>query len=112
MDAERNRRQIEHMPADNRGRADQRGEGIDIRAQHSRYFPEQDIAHHAATDAGERAEENRPDRTDVVRECFIRAGGHEEAETGGVEQQHRAAQLVDEGYQTNVTRPARMETAR
>jgi hypothetical protein len=55
------------------------------------------IAHHAAADPRQRTEQNGRDGTDVKRQCFFGARRDEKGETGGVEQQHRAAQLVDQG---------------
>ena len=51
----------------------------------------------SGTDPGEGAEQNGRHGTDVKRQRFIGARRDKQAETGGVEQQDRAAQLIDQG---------------
>ena len=81
----------------NNGCAYQSGESVDIGSQHRGDLPDEHVAHDPAADPRQRAEQNGRHWTDVKRQRFIRARGDEKAEPGGVEQQDRAAQPIDQG---------------
>ena len=83
--------------ADNDGCADESGERVDIRSQHSRNFSYEHIPNHSAADPRQSAEKNGRDRTDMERQRFIGARRDKKGEAGGIEEQDRAAQPVDQG---------------
>ena len=75
-------------------------------------FGQKHIAGHAAADPCQHAEERRHDRGEPEGERLLRAGNREETQPSGVEQEHRAAQPVDDEARQKVTIPASSETPR
>src|SRR5580704_14884922 len=93
----RGRREPRRGADDDHGRAGQSGDGVKIGAQYGGNFDQKHIAGHAAADPGQHAEERRHDRVEPEAERLLRTGNREETQPSGVEQEHRAAQPVDDG---------------
>ena len=78
------------------GGTDQSRDGVDLAAQHDRDDAGQDVAQHAAADAGEAAHRDGGDRPEARVQRLARAGGDEQPQPRGVEQPHRSRQPLDQ----------------
>src|SRR3954454_2951673 len=77
--------------ADDDRRPDERRDRVEPLPQHDGDLADEDVAHDAAPDAGDRAENHGRGRTDAVVERCARTGDAEEREARGVQQIDRAA---------------------
>ena len=77
------------------GGARQRGDRVDVAAQHRWHLGGEHVAHHAAADAGEHAEQDGGQGSEVKVERLLRAGDGEQGEPSGVEHLHVLAHAPD-----------------
>ena len=77
------------------GRAGERGNGIHLGAKDHRDSLDEDIAHHAAADARQHAEQDGSERVNDIRERLLRAGHCENAEPGRIEKEYDMLDSLD-----------------
>jgi len=78
------------------GRAYQSGKRVNVGSQHGGYLSQKHIPNHPAADPRQCTEEDRCDWTGVKCEGLLRPRYGKQAQAGGVEQQDRAVQPIDE----------------
>jgi len=98
---------MEHPSHHHYSRTNQCRDRVKLGAQHGRDFSHKHIAHHAASDSGQHAEQRRRNRSGVKGQRFTRARNRKESESGGVEHQYRAAQPVDDSIPIERNQPGK-----
>jgi len=83
-------------------RTNQGRDGVELSPQHSWYFHHKDVAHHAAPDSCQHAEQYRCNWSGVKCQGLPRTRYRKERQSGGIEHQHRAAQAIDHSVQVPV----------
>ena len=87
-DRRRGRRPVQQVPGDDNSGAGERGERVQVRAQHDRDLIDQQVAQDASADAGQHPEQRGDKRIDPERQRLLRAGHSEQAKSRRIEQQH------------------------